>query len=627
MTPPRRELPPFDPAALQALLDGPHAAVLGRVRATLSQPELRPLPPETPLELQRAYASRGLQILADSGVGALAFPREYGGEDDWPGFLAAFEAISAHDVGLAIKCTVHFGLWSACLLLLGNEAQARRCLPDSATLRLPGCFALSEIGHGSNARAMETTATYDPAADGFVLHSPRFESGKNYIGNAARDARVAVVFAQLHTLGEAQGLHGFIVPLRDEGGGVLPGVRIEDNGPKMGENGVDNARIWFDQVRVGRDALLDRLGGVEPGGRYVSAIADPGKRFLAMISALVGGRIAIASAAIGVAKTALAIAVRYALHRRQGNAGSGSAGAEESLLLEYPTHQRRLMPLLARLYALDFAHKRLVRRRVALVAAMETESGADAAATATESRALEGLAAGIKAWAAWHCTCTVQTCREACGGEGYMTVNRLPALKADSDIFTTFEGDNTVLTVWLGRSLLSTGKADDGAEDDGPPPGAGTEDPAGWRVLFAGRVEALRRETRAESARLKAAGMPPAEVAARLQTACFRLAAVHLESVLLEALDDASEEAADQSDPAVGEALAAMRELFALESLEESRGWFLERGWLPPAEARALTGRVEDLCARLAGRARELVDAFGLPDATIGAPIAFGGTH
>ena len=607
MTPLPREdapLPLFDPAAMQRLLDGPAAPVRARVRAVLSRPEFTLLPPEASVEQQRAAASRWLQLLADEKIGALALPRAYGGADDWPGFIAAFETLAQHDVSLAIKFTVHFGLWAACLQLLGNEDQARRFLPGAVDLSLPGCFALTEIGHGSNARELETTADYDPKTGEFILRSPTFAAGKNYIGNAARDGRVAAVCAQLSTQGQPRGVHAFIVPLRDETGRVLPGVRIEDNGPKMGENGVDNARLWFDGVRVPRANLLDRLGRVEADGTYASDIASPAGRFFATISALVGGRIAIAAAAVGAAKVGLLIAVRYALRRRQFRA---PGAAEETRLIDHPTHQRRLLPRLANVYAADFTLKHLVRRRDAT---SRGEKDPDA------TREVEGLAAGVKAWASWNCTHTLQACREACGGEGYMSVNRLPGLKADTDIFTTFEGDNTVLMLWLGRNLLADAERAAAAPPD---PAASGDEPARWRQLFTDRVRVMLEEVRADLAILASAGVGAHEGTARQQNRLFRLAQAHLDRVLLEQFSAAL---ARVEEPALAAVLAALRDLFALGCLERHRGWFLENGWLGVEESRAVPGRVDALCARLAPHAGALVDAFGLPEASIAAPIA-----
>ena len=605
-------LPAFDPAALQRLLDGEQAPVRRRVREILSRPSFRYLPPDAGIEAQRAAASGWCQELADEGIGALILPAEYGGRGDYAAFTAAFETIAFHDISLTIKFTVQFGLWAGSILLLGREEQHRRYLRDIGSFALPGCFALTEIGHGSNARELETVARYEPNSGQFVVNSPHFAAGKNYIGNLVRDGRGATVFAQLETAdGARHGVHAFIVPLRDAEGNVLPGVRIEDNGPKMGENGVDNGRVWFDQVRVDRDALLDRFGGVAADGTYESPIKSAGARFFAIISALVGGRISIAAAGVSAAKSGLAIAVRYGERRRQFRT-PGMEG--ETPLLHYPTHQRRLMPLLANAYAADFTLKYLVRRRV------ETQDGRDPAGT----REVELLAASFKAWAPWNTTRTLQTCREACGGEGYISVNRLPALKADTDIFTTFEGDNTVLMLWVGRNLLAvTEKA--GGTDDGAATreGAGATDPESddYLPLFEERERAILAEIRADIARLTGDGVDPHEAASRQQMRLLRLAHAHVERVVLKQFGAAVASAAD-GDPALGDVLRALHELFVLTLLEEQRGWFLENDLLTAAESKALSARVEALCARVAPRAVALVNAFGIPAQCLAAPIA-----
>src|SRR4029077_5572935 len=132
------------------------------------------------------------------------------------------------------------------------------------------------------------------------------------------------------------------------------------------------------------------------------------------------------------------IAIRYAARRRQFGSPKSP---QETLLLDYPAHQRRLCPLIAKAFALDFALKHLVDLN-------ETSASDD-------SRSLEPLAAGLKAVTTWNATQTIQTCREACGGERYLATNRISALKADTDIYTTFEGDNTVLMQLVAKNLLS----------------------------------------------------------------------------------------------------------------------------------------------------------------------------
>ena len=209
---------------------------------------------------------------------------------------------------------------------------------------------MSEAGHGSDVQNLLTTATWDPDTSEFVIDTPVDAAHKEYIGNAARDGRMAAVFAQLQVGGELHGVHAFLVELRDEAGTVLPGIRIEDDGPKLGLNGVDNGKIWFDHVRVGHEALLNRYGDVTADGVYSSPIENPTKRFFTMLGTLVQGRICIGGASVSASELALTIAVRYGLRRMQ----FGPEPGQEVPILDYRTHQRRLLPRLAKSYALHF---------------------------------------------------------------------------------------------------------------------------------------------------------------------------------------------------------------------------------------------------------------------------------
>ena len=618
---PRRPLGPDSPP-LQRLLDGEHATTRQRVREILSRPDFRYYTGTDTVEYrQRVF--RWCQTLAAENLGAIALPKEYGGEADFAKFMAVFETIATHDISLTIKFTVQFGIWLGSVLLLGTEKHHRKYLADIGSFALPGCFAMTEIGHGSNVRDLETVARYKPASGEFVIHSPSFAAGKNYIGNGACHGRAATVFAQLETGGTWRGVHAFVVPIRDVAGQLLPGVRMEDNGLKMGENGVDNARLWFDHVRVPREALLDRFASVAEDGVYASPIASAGSRFFAMISALVGGRISIAAAGLSAGKSGLAIAVRYAARRRQFRTGPDAT--EESPLLDYPTHQRRLMPLLANSYALDFAHKHLVPLKVAADALVSHEDGKTAG-----NREVELLAAGLKAYITWNTTRTLQVCREACGGEGYISANRLPALKSDSDIFTTFEGDNTVLMLWIGRNLLASGF---------PSPSMVPTDTGNFPVdlqaeetngnlsvclrLLQTRERVSLDEIRSDLDRLKTAGVDAHAAMARQQLALLQAANAYVERVILECFAAQIATCATTDEHALlVPTLQTLAELFALSLIEQNRAWYLENAYITVQESKSLARRVEALCGAVAVGAVALVDAFGIPASVLAAPIA-----
>src|SRR3954451_16186360 len=321
--------------SLRALLDGPYPETRERVRWWLSQPGTEPVD-DLPMEEHREQVLGWMRELASEGDTAIGYPKEYGGKGSPSRSVTSFETLAMGDLSLLVKCGVQFGLFGGAILHLGTASHHERYLRDVASLELPGCFAMTETGHGSNVHALRTTATYEDGE--FVIHTPDDDARKDYIGNAARDGRMAVVFAQLITRGSEQGVHALLVPIRDERGEALPGVRLEDCGAKLGLNGVDNGRIWFDHVRVPRENLLDRYATVGSDGLYESPIENEDHRFFTTIGTLIQGRVSVSGGALSATKSALAIAVRYANRRRQFGPPDADA---EAVLLDYRAHQRR----------------------------------------------------------------------------------------------------------------------------------------------------------------------------------------------------------------------------------------------------------------------------------------------
>ena len=439
----------LDVPALTAVLDGRYAEVRDLVRATMA--EHAGLLGDALTASRDDYRDLVRDVIvasAATGAQAYGFPTEYGGQGDVGASVAAFETLAFSDLSVLVKTGVQFGLFGGAILQLGTKRHHDAYLEDLINARVMGCFAMTETGHGSNVQALGTTATYDADAAEFVVHTPDRYSGKDYIGNAARHGSLAVVFAQLEVAGEGHGVHAFVVPIRDADGQVLPGVRIEDDGPKIGLNGVDNGRLWFDRVRVPRENLLDRYASVDDAGRYHSDIENPDRRFFTVLGTLVQGRVCVGAAGIAASKVAITLAVRYGEKRRQ----FGAPGTEkEEVLLDYGLHQRRLLPLLARTYAMHLAQQVLSESLHEVATARSRGEEPDD----HDQRALESRAAGTKALGTWHASHTIQECREACGGAGYLLANRLGTLRADTDVFTTFEGDNHILLQLVAKGLLT----------------------------------------------------------------------------------------------------------------------------------------------------------------------------
>ncbi|MDT7752362.1 MAG: acyl-CoA oxidase, partial [Pseudonocardiales bacterium] len=597
------ELPAkVDTEALRTLLDGRWASVRADVRAQLGQRRLHPDPDWT-TEQHRAYITDLARELAASGHTALGFTSEHGGEDDIGGSVNSISMLAYADLSLMVKAGVQWGLFGGAVQALGTDAHHRKYLPAIMSFELPGCFAMTETGHGSNVAAAETTATYDVAAGEFVVHSPTPSARKDYIGNAARDGRLAVVFAQLITPAGGHGVHALLVPIRDADGRPCPGVTISDCGRKAGLNGVDNGRLVFDSVRVPRDALLNKYGDVAPDGTYSSPIENESARFFTMLGTLVRGRISVAGSAASATQSALTIAVRYGQRRRQFEA-PGREG--EIVLLDYLGHQRKLLPALAKTYALHFAQEELVRML------HEVQSGGTRDEAA--QRELEGLAAGMKAVTTWHATHAIQACREACGGAGYLVENLLPQLKADTDVFTTFEGDNTVLLQLVAKGLLTeyrdhvgdlntlgmikfiTEQVVDTIAERTAARGLAQRfkdpapDDAEWHhELLADREEHLLAGL---ARRLRRAGEPDADAFAVFNAAQDHLLSAASAHVDRWVLDGFTAGLARCDDDGVTALLTKVRALYALSVVEADRGWFLEHGRLTASQAKAVTATV-----------------------------------
>ena len=622
-----------DPDVLRRVLDGRWHEARELARVHLRTPEFRPVY-GLDMEAHRSRVLEQAQALADNGHAGLGYPRRYGGQGDVGGSVISFETLAFADLSLQVKAGVQWGLFGGAILHLGTEKHHESMLPPVLSLEIPGCFAMTETGHGSDVQAIGTTATYDADTATFTISTPEPSARKDYIGNAARDGRVAAVFAQLVTAGESHGVHAFLVPIRDENGDPCPGVAIEDCGPKAGLGGVDNGRLTFTDVRVPREALLNRYGDVAPDGTYSSPIENENKRFFTMLGTLVQGRISVAGGAGAAARLALTIAVRYGERRRQFRPPGSD---QEVVVLDYLAHQRRLLPALAKSYALLFAQNEMV-------AALH-----DGAAGSDDDRAqreLETRAAGIKAVTTWHATATIQACREACGGAGYLSENLLPQLKADSDVFTTFEGDNTVLMQLVAKGLLTSYRDHFGeldtlgtvrfvadqvvgaviertaaralvqrliAASPGRDEDADLLDRGYHLSLFEWRekhvINGLARRLR------RAAGDGDAFDAFNgAQDHLLLAARVHVDRVVLEAFVAAVDEVEDEAARAL---LGQVCDLYVLSNLEADRGWFLEHGRLTTRQSKALTRAVNELCRTLRPQARTLVDAFGIPEESL----------
>lgn len=623
---------------LRNALDGRWKEARSRVRSELTDPRFAPH--YTPdLQEARAKSLEQMRILADLGYAENGFAEEHGGTGDVGGAVISIEMLAMSDLSLMVKAGVQWGLFGGAIENLGTARHHDAYVKRLIDLDLLGCFAMTETGHGSDVQELETTATYDASTGEFVIHSPTPSSRKDYIGGAAEHARVAAVFAQLVTAGpgeepESKGVHCFVVPIRDENGKDLPGVSTSDCGHKGGLPGVDNGRIMFERVRIPRGDLLNKYADVAEDGTYSSPIESPNRRFFTMLGTLIRGRVTVGGSAGAAARVAITIATRYALQRRQFSAPKSD---EEVLLMDYLVHQRRLLPLIARSYALQFAQNELVIKMDELQRDLD---GADP----QEQRELEGRAAGLKVVNTWHATQAIQESREACGGAGYMTENRLTSLKADSDVFTTFEGDNHILLQLVAKGLL-TSYADEvegmnpvdwmrfaattvgdvvkkrtaaqqilqtiidtrqDNEEDGSLFNRGTqmqmlEDREDYMLSTAARrlQGAMKREDN------------PFDAFNFVQDHVLRAAQAHIDRVVLEAFVAGIDSC--ENDEAK-DLLSDLCDLFALSIINDDKAWFMEHRHLSVERAKAVLRGINERCRSLRPHAETLVNGFGIPE-------------
>lgn len=611
----------FSIERMNLFLDGSQAEIISKVKEVISQPDFK-LETITDVPAYREKVLQWCHILSDNGLGAYAYPVTHGGKDDIEGYFAIMETLSYHDLSLVIKFGVQYGLWGMSILSLGTEKHYKKYLRDIASLDLPGCFAMTETHHGSNVKGLQTTATYTHADRTFTINTPTKYDRKEYIGNAANHGEMATVFAKLIIDGKDHGVNTFIVPLRDKEKNILPGISIEDCGHKMGLNGVDNGIISFENVVIPYENMLDRFASVNENGEFESPIPSDNRRFFTMLGTLVGGRIGIPRSALAAGKTGLTIAIKYGDNRRQ----FGPDGGSEVPVLNYRMHQLRLMPYLANAYALHFGLQYLTKRFV-----NRTED---------DMQEIEALAAGMKAYTTWNTRDTLQECREACGGKGYISENRIDDLKNDTEIYSTFEGDNTVLMQLTAKNRLGdyrrqfgemnvstifnyvVDKAKTTVTEKNPFATRNTDEAhLKDREFHLNAFYYREKEILASAARrfkkLVDDGLDTFDAANIMHPHMLQIADAYLDRVILEQFAAAI----DSAEDGLKEVLNKLYTLFALNKIENHKGWYLEQGYMEGVKTKAIRKLVSQLCWEIRQDAVPLVNAFNIPEGCLAAVV------
>ncbi|XP_029285117.1 peroxisomal acyl-coenzyme A oxidase 1 isoform X1 [Cottoperca gobio] len=513
---------------------------------------------------------------------------------------------------------LHLGMFLPTLLNQATPEQMDRFFMPAWNLEIIGTYAQTEMGHGTHLRGLETTATYDPATQEFVLNSPTISSIKWWPGGLGKTSNHAIVLAQLYTLGNLHGLHAFIVPIRDMNTHEpLPGIVVGDIGPKFGFNEVDNGFLKLENVRLPRDNMLMKYAKVEPDGTYVK---PPSAKLT------YGTMVFIRSLIVGESARALSksctIAIRYSSVRHQSEIRPGEP---EPQIMDYQTQQYKLFPLLATAYAFTFVGQYMTET-------YQRISGDINQGDFSELPELHALSAGLKAFTTWSTNSAIEVCRMSCGGHGYSRSSALPDIYVEFTPTCTYEGENTVMMLQTARYLVkSYRQAKAGQRLSGivsylnedkhqrvqPQPVAArptvvdVNDLASLVEVYKQRA-AILVELAAKSIQQELQCRKSQEDAWNNSSIdLVRASDAHCHYVVVKLFTD---KLGEVGDTAIHSVLSTLALLYALHGITKNSGDFLQAGLLSVPQVLQISVRIKELLSQVRLNAVALVDAFDIHD-------------
>jgi len=537
---------------------------------------------------------------------------------------------SVIDPSLDVRMAVHTTLFREAVAQNGTPEQLQKWLPDIDSYKIPGCFAMTELGHGSYIQGFETTATYDPKTDEFVINTPTDTATKWWIGGAAHSALACVCYARLIIDGKDYGVYNFFVPLRRRVDFAnLPGITIGDCGAKIGRHGIDNGWIQFNHVRIPRENMLMKWAKVDRDGKFTQSPS-----IQLSYGALIGGRVSITSNAGVAARKALTIAIRYSAIRRQflSDEPEKKKTKMEQQILDYTTTMYRLMPLLSECYALHFAAMSLDRRNK--MVQEEVKKG-----ELKNLNDLHATSAGMKAFSTWFTLDAIEQCRQSLGGHGFSAYSGIGAWGNDFLVNVTWEGDNTVMSLQTARYLL---KAISQAFS-GKTVGGTASFLNNFQTILGSKFQpTTEAELRDSSAIIAAfeylctkrvcdAALRISELVkqGQSQASAFNATAVDLKDAakayyylfVVRSFADAVEQN-KKDDENVGKALKLLCDLFCFYHLKQNMAVFLEDNYISAAQAKVINQLTVQACKDVRVQAIPFTDAFNFSDFHLRSPLA-----
>ncbi|KAK4434875.1 Peroxisomal acyl-coenzyme A oxidase 1 [Sesamum alatum] len=515
---------------------------------------------------------------------------------------------------------LHWGMFIPAIKGQGTDEQQQKWLPLAYKMQIIGCYAQTELGHGSNVQGLETTATFDPHTDEFVIHSPTLTSSKWWPGGLGKVSTHAVVYARLITDGKDHGVHAFIVQLRGlEDHRPRPGITIGDIGMKFGNgayNTMDNGVLRFDHVRVPRSQMLMRVSQVTREGKYNQS--DVPRQLVYGTMVYVRQQI-VADASCALSR-AVCIATRYSAVRRQFGSWNGGP---ETQIIDFKTQQSRLFPLLASAYAFRFVGEWLKWLYMDVTQRLQS----DDFSTLPEAHA---CTAGLKSLTTSATADGIEECRKLCGGHGYLCSSGLPELFAVYVPACTYEGDNIVLLLQVARFLMKTVSQ------------LGTGKQPVGTIAYMGRIEHLMQcRCNVQSAE---EWLKPGQIleafearAARMSVSCARnlskfgnpeegflelsadlveAAVAHCQLIVVSKFIEKLQQ--DIPGEGVKQQLEALCGIYYLSLLHKHQGDFLGASYLTPKQAAFANDQLRALYTKVRPNAIALVDSFNYTDHFLG---------
>ncbi|MFI6652197.1 acyl-CoA dehydrogenase [Streptomyces sp. NPDC050529] len=503
------------------------------------------------------------------------------------------------DGGLCTVASIHYNLFLGSLL--DHDVEGRD-LSAFTSMKRTGTFLCTELEHGNDVASMETTAVLDRTTNGFVLNTPtpgarKFMPNTSTIGGP----KSAVVAARLVIDGRDQGVFLFLTPLSDENG-HLPGVKVQPLPQRTGPP-VDHSLTSFDRVWLPREALLEAAHGrLDSKGEFRSSLGNRRRRLLRSISRITMGKLCMSAGTLGMSRTALVVAVRYAHNRFI----AGTKPGERVPLVAHRSHHGRLLDKLAMAYAMTFLHRTTVTRW--------------SEHTDDDRAEVERLVAIAKGWITWQARGITVECRERCGAQGLFPSNSLADLPLNIEGGITAEGDNLVIWVKAAAEMVLGHEVIRRGEGQLPAGEKSLTDLHFLRGLLC-EVEALWQHR----ARTALRGGPSGDPLSRwneTSPAALEMVSAHAR---LQAADAFISAAARAIDPTARHLLESLCLLFLLGQIKEHTGDLLADGHMTCDQVRELPWAVNAVIAGLAPHMMTLVDAFDIPAEVLASiPIASG---